>query len=315
MLVIPTVSERIIFADKDVGVLDRNRIGISYSGGGPLVVIELGIAQAFIQKGIIPAVIAGASAGGIAGAAHALDPHHGAGIEMARDMLLKISDHRLGLGKLQILDRVLQQRTHLVSLGDNAPLRQLIRDGLAAMHLGEVTIGDFEAPGRSSLMVLATNRLNGESVVFPSSTPIEDALVATSAIPGVFPWQDMTVDGQPMTLVDGGIVTNQPISRLVEAGCGDIYVCAVGYAGGLVPPPTNAFDNAMQSVYLMAHQCTKLEEQFMKAKVGGAGRIHDHIHPEISLPEGSFDFLGNPALVHEVMEEAKSQTLSWLETH
>ena len=54
--------------------LQKRLVGIAYSGGGDRVVIELGIVQAFIELGIVPDLIAGVSAGGFAGAFHALDP-------------------------------------------------------------------------------------------------------------------------------------------------------------------------------------------------------------------------------------------------
>jgi predicted acylesterase/phospholipase RssA len=87
--------------------IDESRVGISYSGGGPLLVIELGIAQAFVDLKIIPTAIAGVSAGAIAATAHAFDPVGGSCINAAATALLGLSDHRLGLTKGEIVAKVL----------------------------------------------------------------------------------------------------------------------------------------------------------------------------------------------------------------
>src|SRR2546425_8387930 len=72
--------------------VDEQRVGISYSGGGPLLLIELGIAQAFVDLKIVPVAIAGVSAGAIARTGHALDPDGGAGIQGAPNAPLAVGD-------------------------------------------------------------------------------------------------------------------------------------------------------------------------------------------------------------------------------
>src|SRR5215471_2605331 len=91
--------------------VDKRRVGISYSGGGPLVLVELGCAKAFIECGIRPVAIAGVSAGALAGAAHALDPVDGAGIDLACELLADIHRDTLALGWRTIAWRLLRKRT------------------------------------------------------------------------------------------------------------------------------------------------------------------------------------------------------------
>lgn len=317
------MSEPIIAAEsreKDLELI-HDKIGISYSGGGPLVVIELGIAQAFVEMGIHPHVIAGTSAGALAGAAHALDIHGGTGIAMAAGLLKQIDGAKLGFGWVPVIERLVAERENFTSLADNQPLKPMITEALKAFRepgsttakgLENVTIGYFSPP-RPKVLILATNRGNGDTVVFPRETRIEDAVVASSAIPGVFPWQHFQVGpGPAQYLVDGGVVTNQPLQRLVLEHCGQIYVCAVGYAGGDVPPPTNALNNVVESINLMAHQCTKLEEAYVREWVGDQGIVYPHIHPQLDLPIQNYNFAKDPDLVDRIMKEAKSQTLSWL---
>jgi predicted acylesterase/phospholipase RssA len=151
------MSKPILLKDK-VPSVDRDRIGISYSGGGPLVLVELGIARAFVKLGIIPAVIAGVSAGALAGAAHALDPKSGAGIDLAASLLAEVSNRFFGLDPIDIVARVVREREHTTRLGDNAPIGPLIRDALArTFDLTDVTVGTFASPTYPKLIVGATD--------------------------------------------------------------------------------------------------------------------------------------------------------------
>ena len=289
--------------------VDPSKIGISYSGGGALVLVELGIASAFIKLGILPTVITGVSAGALAGAAHALDPVGGRGIRLAADILGQVSNRLLGLTPLRVLWRLAMQRQHITSLGDNATIRPLITAGLKReFGLPEVTIGDFKPPDRPVLMVLATDIENREAVWFPDPTPLVDALIASSSIPGVFPWRTLVIDGKRRLLADGGVVMNQPLSNLVEHGCGTLYVCAVGPTQPF-GPPRNALENAIRTINLSMHQATKLEEEYVKLKLNEKGIVH-HIHPYSSLSGANFDF--TPQMIRDVMADAEAQTIKWL---
>jgi len=306
------VGEPILLRDKQP-VVDPAKIGISYSGGGPLVLVELGIARALVRKQIVPNIIAGASAGSLAGAAHALDPIGGRGIDLAADILGQVSNNLLGLTPFHIIGRLIIERQNIVSLGDNAPIGPRVAGGLKKdLGLDGVTIGDFGQPPRARLMIVATDARNQTAVWLPDETRLEDALIASSAIPGVFPWREMSVAGEQLVLVDGGVVSNQPLSKLADEGCGTIYACAVGSLGPLAAP-RNAVDNAMRAVTLAMHQTTKLEEDYVRLtfrSAGAAGAVH-HIHPEVNVPADKFDF--TPELVQQVMAEAEAATLKWLD--
>src|SRR5215207_309238 len=303
------MTEPILLKDGTPRV-DPEAVGISYSGGGPLVLVELGIAKAFVRKGIVPAVITGCSAGAIAGAAQALDPIGGKGIDMAAEQLSTVSNGFLGLDAWHVIPRVLRHRFRTPSLGDNAAIGPLIRDGITKwLGLKDVRIGMFAPPELPKLLIVATNVEDGTSYWFPDEATLEDALIASSAIPGVFPWRTPAHDGQIRTLVDGGVVTNQPLSILVEHGCGTLFACAVG---GKAPfaLPKNALDNALQAVSLLIHQVTKLEEDYVRTKLGNHGRVH-HIHPEVQFPIHQFEF--TPRLVQQILDDACQRTIDWLE--
>jgi len=294
--------------------VDRGRVGISYSGAGPLVLVELGVAQAFVELGIRPDAIAGVSAGAITGVAHAIDPVGGAGIEAAAKGLATISNRALGLTAPRVLWRALRERTHLMGLGSNEAIQGLVAGAFRALAGTEhLTIDYFGTAGRPMLILGATDRLTGESMRFPGEADVADALVASSAIPGVFEPKRMTVGGVPRLLIDGGIVQNQPLSVLALEGCGTLYACAVGYDGEALKAPTNLLDNAMKAFAIAMHTASHLEEDYVRLQMAGAGVIH-HIHPPVQeLPVPGFDF--TPEVIAQVMRDARELTKRWITEH
>jgi NTE family protein len=297
---------------------DPAKIGISYSGGGPLLIVELGIARAFVQAGIKPAVITGASAGSIAGAAHALDMDTGKGIDLTVAQCEHMSNATLKLDPGDFALRLLHEGTHLKAVGDNAPAAGLVANVLKQLlGVPDLNLGAFGQPlpqtGQASpgLEVVATDIAAQQAFWFPPDASLETALVASSAIPGIFPWVSYpAADGSTKYLVDGGVVENQPLQRLVDLGCGRIYACSVG-AGAIQTEPTNLIDNAMRSINVTMHACSKTEEAFLRSQLPPTCRVL-HIHPEITTPVVDFNF--NPALVHSVVDQACQLTLDWLKT-
>ena len=176
--------------------VDPSKIGISYSGGGPLLAVELGIARAFVQHGIRPAIISGASAGAIAAAAHALDMYTGKGIDLAVEELGHMSNATLKLDLADFGLRVVKEGLKLKAIGDNTPAAQVIsRVTSQLLQVQDLTLSAFGLPlvpnGDPSpvLQVVATDIVAQDAYWFPGDAGLQDALVATSAIPGVFPWQ------------------------------------------------------------------------------------------------------------------------------
>ena len=69
------------------------------------------------------------------------------------------------------------------------------------------------------LHVVAADVLSGEEVLL-SAGSAEDAILASAAIPGVFP----AVRWGSQLLIDGGLVDNTPISHAVELGADRVFV-------------------------------------------------------------------------------------------
>lgn len=104
---------------------------------------------------------------------------------------------------------------------------------------GDTTLGELSRP----TLVTAYDTIGRKPVVFKSFKPehaslrIRDVCRASAAAPTYFPAHGMTFEGRLHSLVDGGVVANNPTTCAVaEAlrkdrgidGCGDLVVLSVG---------------------------------------------------------------------------------------
>jgi NTE family protein len=296
--------------------VDPDQIGISYSGGGPLLPIELGIARAFVNKKIYPEVITGVSAGAIAAAAHALDIYNGTGIDRVVEHLGTVTNAWLHLDALDFGREAVIRREHLPSIGDNAGIGEMLMAVLDECYqINDISFGAFGSPltpaAKSSpkLFICATDLVGQKPYWFGDSEPLRTALIASSAIPGVFPWVEYDGPNGTIFLVDGGVVRNQPLTNLAEQGCGRIYACSVG-GTPIQTAPSNLIDNFFRAINLTMHQCMRLEEEGLRPRICPQGKVI-HIHPETTIPLPDFNF--TPDLVRRVVDEARQLTEDWLD--
>jgi NTE family protein len=185
------------------------------SGGASLGAAQVGMLKALYERRIRPDLLVGTSAGAINAAFAASRP---ASVDTA-DELRSIW---CGIGRGDVFPAspiaaclaFTGVRDHAVS---PAALRRTIR-----RHLELDRLEDAAVP----LHVVTSDAHTGEEVLL-STGPAADAVVASAAIPGVFP----PVRWGRRSLVDGGVVNNTPISHAVELGADRIYVLST-FAGG-----------------------------------------------------------------------------------
>lgn len=208
-----------------------------FSGGASLGAVQVGMLRALAERSIHPDLVVGASAGAINAAWVAGDPH---------------------LEDLDGLERIwLGLRTRDVFPTD--PLRGLLgflgrRSSLVQHHALRSLLGRHVRFARLEdapipVSVIATDVLTGLEVVLDRG-PTVDALLASSAIPGVLP--PVTVDGAP--LIDGAIVNNVPISEAVDNGATEVWVLPTGYACNLERAPTSALALILHALSLLIEQ-------------------------------------------------------------
>jgi len=208
------------------------------SGGASLGAIQVGMLRALVDRGVVPDMIVATSVGAINGAFVA---SHGPTPEVIDDL----ADLWRGMRRGQIFP--LEPLTGL--LGFLGAKRNLVPGGalrrLVTRNIAHERLEDLPIP----LHVVACDLLTGEEVLL-SDGPLDDAVLASAAIPGVLP----AIDWDGRLLVDGGVVDNTPISQAIALGARQIYVLPTGGPCELTAPPRGALATLVHASSLMVSQ-------------------------------------------------------------
>lgn len=206
------------------------------SGGASLGAIQAGMLRALFERNIVPDLLVGTSAGALNAAYLASRPPTVATADALAEVWRRTRSWEVfppdpvtaTLGLVGVKD-------HLVPA---AGVRAVLRRQLKLDHLEQAT---------TPLHIIATDVLTGRERRL-SSGSARDAVLASSAIPGVFPsvkWED------GRRLVDGGVANNTPISDAVELGADTIYVLPTGIPCELTKPPKGAVGMIVHALTLL----------------------------------------------------------------
>lgn len=157
--------------------MTRPKIGLVLGGGGSRGVAHIGVLQVIEREGIPIDLIVGTSMGGIVGALYALGYKPA---NIAKEMVNQLEGSNLL--NLNILS----------ARGRQKRVQEQLQEAV-----GFKTFADTRIP----LVLMAVDMLHGREIALDSGV-LMPALLATSAVPGVFPPVDL--DG--MQLADGGVI-------------------------------------------------------------------------------------------------------------
>jgi len=207
------------------------------SGGASLGSIQVGMLQALTANGIRPDLIVGTSAGAVNGGWLA-SGDTGSDLEELADIWRGLNRNDVfPFNPVTGLFGFAGWGNHLVP---DRGLRRLLRKYLRFERLEDAPI---------PLHVVATDVLTGVDVRISRGNAIE-AILASAAIPGVFP--PVVIDGQ--LLMDGGVVENTPIGHAVALGATTVWVLPSGGACGIEEVPQSALGMAMHAIVLAISQ-------------------------------------------------------------
>ena len=222
------------------GVLQRllgtdRKVAFVLSGGVSLGAIQVGMLKALFEAGIKPDFLVGTSVGAINAAWIAGWP--------SKEGIAKLEEIWLGLRRDDVFPLgwtaatgLLGKTNHLFS---NRALRSLIERNLPYERLEHAAVP----------VHVVTSELKSGSAVVLSSGPTVPSLLASCAIPGVFP--PVTIGRRD--LVDGGVANHTSIDAAVKLGATRIYVLPISYPW-LYEEPTNALGMALQALARMVAQ-------------------------------------------------------------
>jgi NTE family protein len=181
------------------------------SGGGNRGPLEVGALQVLIEHGIIPAMIAGSSAGALNGALLAVNPCSEQVQRMA-DLWRESGRKRVvRFSPVRTLWQLLRGRNHLM---DTRQMRQFVSNCLLP---DKRCFGDLAVPLYVTIAHVVTRTLYvyGDD----PTAPIVDAVMTSAAVPGAFP---PTLNNGEV-FVDGGVISNLPVRLAVARGATEIW--------------------------------------------------------------------------------------------
>ncbi len=187
------------------------RVAFVLSGGGTLGAVQVGALRALVERGVHADLVVGSSVGALNGAAYAQgsDPDnlarlHQAWVRAAADAVF----HR---GRMWELVHFAARREAVYE-----------HNGLASVIESAIDFSDLsQSPIPLGVVVTA---LTGDPERCYWEGPARELLLASSALPGVFP--PVRLHGTEM--IDGGVINNVPVTDAVAAGATALYVLLCG---------------------------------------------------------------------------------------
>jgi NTE family protein len=175
------------------------------------------------------------------------------------------------------------------ALLDPGRLRRLIENNLTFRNLEDAAI---------PVHVVATN-LGGVQVLL-SQGPAVEAILASAAIPAVFP----SVRIGDHHLIDGAISGNTPIIAAAQLGATRLIVLPTGFACALEAPPRSALGRALHALTLL------ITHQMVRDLAQLAGSVEIFTAPNLCpLAVSPFDFSRAETLI----AQGAARTKQWLD--
>lgn len=242
---------------------DPHRVAFVLSGGASLGAVQVGMLRALFEQGVRPDLVVGTSVGAVNAAWAASRPGVDGVLELAEIWLQLRRADVFPLSPLIGAAGLLGRANHLIS---NAGLRAVLERHIPIRRLEDAAL---------PVHVVTTDLKSGRAAILDSG-PTVPALLASCAIPGVFP---------PVTIgrrayVDGGVANHTPVTVALELGATDVYVLPVGYPW-LNRQPTNILGMAL-------HALARMVEQKLEADVAAhRHRANIHVMPVLDLADVS----------------------------
>jgi NTE family protein len=256
------------------------------AGGGSLGAVQVGMLAELIANGLHPDLIVGVSAGALNGAFLAYDP------TMA--MVERMSALWAGVRTRDVLGFSWGSVLALLGLRGHFAHAQGVRRLLER----ELPYRRIEAT-RVPLHVVAAEQHSGAEVLLSHGDVIE-AVLASTAIPGVFP--AVSVAGQ--SLVDGVVATGTPISTALRLGARRLIIVPCGFTCVERAIPRHPIGRAMHAFALLGAR--QLRSDF--AAFGQRAELR-LVPPLCPLAQSPYDYSQGAALI----AAARLSTRRWLD--
>ena len=256
------------------------------TGGGSLGAVQVGMLKALLRHRILPDFVVGASVGAINGAFFAGEPNEQGVMRLERVWSRLHRADIFPLSPLNSLLAILGRRDHLIT---PSLLRSLVESELPCQKIEDAKIPCY---------VIATDVLDGQGVAIASG-PLATVLLASAAIPAVFP----PVPFGGRHLMDGAVAINTPITTACKLGASRVIVLPTGMSCALEKPPRGVVAFALHALNLLV----------MRQLLSDIERFSDRVElivvpPICPVAVSAYDFSQTADLMHR----AEAMTRLWL---
>lgn len=271
---------------------DGARTAFVLGGGGPLGAHEVGMLRALLEQGVVPDLVVGTSVGAINGAVVAADPTVAA-VERLRALWVDLGRDAVFDGT--ITDRLRTLARSWTHLYDGQALRRLLAEHIGVERI-EDTVVPFECVAAS--IERATAR-------YFDSGPIVEAVLASSAVPGLLP--PVEIDGEHH--LDGGLVASIPLDRAIAHGADEVYVLQVGRVEEPLVAPTRPWEVAVVAFEISRRH--RFTEALATVPPGVTVHVLPTGEPKASTDFGQYRDAGRDG-IRDRIERSYEATLTYL---
>lgn len=258
-------------------------------GGGARGAAQAGALTVLLDAGIRPDLIVGISAGSWNGSYLALDPTPERAVRLEGLWIATTSNDIIGSRRWVSALNAVANRT---SLYGSAGMRRT-----AQRQINIATFEELAVP----LSIVAADLVSGEPVYFTEG-PVLPAVLASSAVPGIFP--PVVEDGA--VLVDGGLVEWAGCTRALEMGATRIFLVSCGGVT-VTTLRLDSFRQILERSFEVSNRSSFARTVFA---LRGAGVEVIPVYPELTVGT-PLDFDHAPALVHAGRAAARHALLEW----
>ncbi|MBW3593993.1 MAG: patatin-like phospholipase family protein [Actinobacteria bacterium] len=230
----------------------KDSVAFVFSGGGPLGALQVGTLKALYEHDIRPDLAVGTSVGALNATWTAFDPTPD-GVARLESTWLRMKDSDLFPGGGRFKASWARMLVRGNRIHENIGIRRVIETSL-----GLPRFEDAQIP----LAVTATDLETGAERIF-SSGDIIDPLLASTAMPGIFP--PVPIGGR--NYIDGGVANNVPIAPAVEMGATTVYVMDATSHSRQRRPLNRPVDYLLHAFTLARGQRFTLEARHYEEKV------------------------------------------------
>jgi NTE family protein len=203
----------------------KRPVGYVLAGGASYGSVQVGMLRALADSDLRPDLVVGTSVGSLNGAALAENPEEAP--ERLTNLWANVTREDIFGGVLKSAVALAAGKSTVVS---NEGLQNFLEQAVSARDFSQLRVPHT---------AMTTDFDTAESVPI-SEGELIPALLASAAIPGVFP----EVERNGRRLVDGGLVENVPISEAVAQGAKTIVVLDCGFSV-LAPEKDDSFVSRM----------------------------------------------------------------------